>query len=74
MDQFSCQTAVVFHRLGLRAGNARLSGPGAGQKNAGNVWTEQIPLVADRLHREAKFRSKSKHRLAKGEGEAGENR
>lgn len=41
-------------------------------KNAGNLWTEQIPLIADCLHREAKFRSKSKH--APAEGEAGEKR
>lgn len=41
-------------------------------KNAGNLWTEQIPLIADCLHREAKFRSKSKHAPAKGE--AGEKR
>lgn len=41
-------------------------------RNAGNLWTEQIPLIADCLHKEVKFRSKSKHALAQGEGEAGE--
>jgi len=43
-------------------------------KNAGNLWTEQIPLIADCLRKEAKLRSKSKHALAKREGEAGEKR
>lgn len=46
--------------------------PQSWTKNAGNLWTEQIPLIADCLHREVKFRSKSKHALANGEGEAGE--
>lgn len=57
---------VIFHSLGLRAGNARLAGPAEKmQKTCGlsKYLPEQMVLC-----RGVKFRSKSKQALANGEG------
>lgn len=57
---------VIFHCLGLRAGNARLAGPAEKmQKTCGlsKYLPEQMVLC-----RGVKLRSKSKQALANGEG------
>lgn len=73
-----CRLPGLPRRPGPRsffiAGASRLGTPAlqALRKNAENLWAEQIPPGADGLRSGVKFRSKSKHALANGEGEAGE--